>query len=288
MSGNYQLVRLRNGAHSVRALAEGEVFHPGLGPVAEAEALYARQLRLVERARSAADEFILWDVGLGAAANALCALRALSAVPGKIRLASFDHTDAPLAFARQNAAALGYFSGYETHVDALLREKIVTFQNGQSRVTWQFYLGDFPAWLAQATATASPHAILYDAFSPAKNPAMWTLPVFERLFQRLDSTRPCALTTFSRSTLVRVTLLLAGFYAGTGSATGLKEETTIAANTLDLIANPLDSRWLERALRSPCAEPLREPVYTRARLTAATRSQLLRHPLFQIDGPKIS
>ena len=108
-----------------------------------------------------------------------------------------------------------------------------------------------------------PHAIFYDAFSPAKNPGMWTMPLFENLFRALDPQRPCSMTTYSRSTMIRVTLLLAGFFVGVGHATGLKEETTIAANSLALIADPLDARWLERAGRSDCAEPLREPVYHR-------------------------
>jgi hypothetical protein len=128
----------------------------------------------------------------------------------------------------------------------------------------------------------APHAIFYDAFSPAKNPAMWTLSVFEKLFRTLDPARPCALTTYSRSTLVRATLLLAGFFVGVGHATGLKEETTIAANSLDLIAEPLNARWLERALRSHSAEPLREPVYFRAPLSAATAEKLRRHSQFQL------
>ena len=61
---------------------------------------------------------------------------------------------------------------------------------------------------------------------------MWTLPLFENLFRALDPARPCALTTYSRSTMIRATLLLAGFFVGTGQATGLKEETTMAANSL--------------------------------------------------------
>jgi tRNA U34 5-methylaminomethyl-2-thiouridine-forming methyltransferase MnmC len=44
--------------------------------VAEAEALYVRQLRLPERLRRSSGEFVIWDVGLGAAANVLTVLRA--------------------------------------------------------------------------------------------------------------------------------------------------------------------------------------------------------------------
>src|SRR5206468_12259566 len=64
----YNIVRLANGVHSVHSLAHRETFHPVIGPVAEAEALYVKQLRLAERIRRHAGEFVIWDVGLGAAA----------------------------------------------------------------------------------------------------------------------------------------------------------------------------------------------------------------------------
>ena len=75
MPTSYCLVYLRNGACSIRSLAEDETFHPVIGPAIEAEALYVRQLRLPERVRETFGEFVIWDVGLGAAANALTAIR---------------------------------------------------------------------------------------------------------------------------------------------------------------------------------------------------------------------
>jgi tRNA U34 5-methylaminomethyl-2-thiouridine-forming methyltransferase MnmC len=380
------LARLANGAHAVYAADYDEKMHPGLGPQAEADLLYVQQLQLVERMRATPDEFVVWDVGLGAAANAIAVLRATRELTQPLRLVSFDNTAAPLAFALENAAALGYLHGYEQTLAALLKQQRLQFKDGAHEVDWQFHCTDFPAWLESATgaplarrdatlaptggecpgencpsdsrieplnresvgAPASapalgmhrskaggdagapgnreetfntqhstsnvpgqtfgpsldvessmlnvecsqgflgeagvrgernapaPHAILFDAFSPAKNPAMWTLPLFTNLFRALDPTRPCALTTYSRSTMFRVSLLLAGFHVGSGAATGMKEETTIAANTPALIASPLDQRWLERAHRSDSAEPLRTPVYARAKLSEANW-ELLRH-----------
>ncbi len=98
-----------------------------------------------------------------------------------------------------------------------------------------------------------PHAILFDPHSPQKNPAMWTLPLFSELFRALDPQRSCALANYTRSTLARMAMLLGGFFVGVGHATGFKEETTVAANALDLLAEPLDRRWFERALRSHSA-----------------------------------
>ena len=288
-NSGYQLVHLRNGTCSVRSLADYETFHPVIGPVAEAEALYVNQLRLRERLKNHTGEFVIWDVGLGAAANALTVLRATREIACDIRLVSFDRTIEPLEFALKNAGALGYFGGYENHLKEFLRAHRVAFQDGGQTVEWEFHLGDFPTFLSNSKLktqnskfTPAPHAILFDAYSPAKNPAMWTLPLFANLFQLLDPQRPCALPTYSRSTILRVTLLLAGFFVGVGHATGEKEETTIAANTLDLLAEPLDRRWLERARRSHSAEPMMEPVYHCAPLSAESWERLQAHPQFQL------
>lgn len=291
MPDDYQLVQLANGENTLFSASYGEKMHPGLGPSAEAELLYVRQLNLRDRLQSCPEEFVIWDIGLGAAANAIAALRATRDLPRSLRLISFDNTREPLAFALQHAHALGYPQGYESPLSQLLQTGGAEFQNDRLAVTWEFHLGDFPAFLSgrakfsDPARLAAPHAIFFDAFSPAKNPAMWTLPVFENLHRALDPARPCALTTYSRSTMIRVTLLLAGFFAGAGRATGLKEETTLAANTPDLIAAPLDARWLQRAARSDSAEPLRSATYSRARLSPESERKLRAHPQFARHQP---
>ncbi len=287
LNSGYQLVQLAGGAHSVHSLAHRETFHPVIGPVAEAEALYVRQLDLPARVRRHEGEFVIWDVGLGAAANALTVLRATREIPCAVRLFSFDHTLEPLEFALHHAAALGYFGGYETHLQTLLKAHHASFQDAKQRVDWELHLGDFPSLLTHSLShlptrtLPAPHAILFDAYSPAKNPAMWSAPLFANLFKLLDPQRPCAMPTYSRSTMLRVTLLLAGFFVGAGHATGEKEETTIAANTPDLIAEPLDQKWLKRAQNSTSAEPLWEPVYRQARLASPTWEKLRQHPQFK-------
>ena len=282
-AGGYEVVRLANGTTSIRSVAEGETFHPVIGPVAEAEALYIRQLHLVERVAAAGRdgrEFVLWDVGLGSAANVVTALRHLAGTPARLRVVSFDHTLEPLRFAREHAAELVYPMGFEEAYDGLLARREARFVHGNVSVEWEVHVGDFPSRLASPEPLPAPDAVFYDAYSPARNAAMWTLPVFRSLFRRMDPGRPCAVATYSRATLLRVTLLLAGFRVGAGEATGEKEETTLAANDASLVGRPLDAAWMARARRSTSAEPLAEPVYRQAPLSPESAAALASHPQF--------
>ncbi len=281
----YRLVKLVSGAHSVHSLAHHETFHPVVGPAAEAGALYVRQLGLLERLRRHQGEFVIWDVGLGAAANPLTVLRAAREVASSIRLLSFDHTLEPLKFALEHTQYLSYLAGFEPHLRRLLAAGHVSFSLGHLAVEWEAHVADFPALLTRPAALAfpKPHTVLFDAFSPAKNPAMWTEPLFASLYRLLAPERPCALPTYSRSTMLRVTLLLAGFYVGIGHATGQKEETTVASNTPALLSQPLGRPWLERARRSTSAEPMWEPRYRQAPLSPQTWERLQRHPQFEIQ-----
>ena len=229
---------------------------------------------VLERLQSHEGEFVVWDVGLGAAANVMAVLHATSDLPCPLRIISFDRTVEPLAFALKHAEELGYLSGYEKAA----RELLATGRAMDGR--WELRLGDFPELLRRSRPASAPHAILFDAFSPAKNPAMWTASLFSDLRRCLDPNRPCAMPTYSRSTMLRVTLLLAGFFVGAGHATGEKEETTIAANTLDLLDEPLSRKWLERARRSRSAEPMWEPVYRQSPLSGESWEKLARHAQF--------
>src|SRR5262249_18687215 len=135
----YKLVKLASGVHSVHSLAHQETFHPVIGPVAEAEALYVRQLGLAKRLHGHTGEFVIWDVGLGAAANALNVLRETREIAASIQLVSFDNTLEPLKFALEYRDSLGYLGGYEGQLEQLVREKEVAFVNGKQSVNWKIH-----------------------------------------------------------------------------------------------------------------------------------------------------
>ena len=275
-SAGFEIVTVQSGARSLRSRQFGETFHPVVGPMVEAIGLHVRQQRLVERAATATGTFVIWDVGLGAAANAIAALEAFAEqapTGAHVAVHSFDMTGDALQFALTHASELGYVAPHAAAVQALLAHG--EFRG--PRCDWKFHAGDFHQTMS---AAPPPHAILYDPYSPQSNPAMWTLDHFARLRACLSAEAPCLLTNYTRSTAVRVTLLLAGFFVGHGHATGEKDQTTIAANDLALLESPLDAAWLARVRRSTNSAPLRDDSQGWAVISPEDWSALAAHPQF--------
>ncbi|MBS1984098.1 MAG: hypothetical protein JST16_07985 [Bdellovibrionales bacterium] len=221
------------------------------------------QQRLIERSRQKASPFVIWDVGLGAAANALAVVEGLHLQSVDIELHSFDCTTDPLEFALNEARSLHYLLEHEFAVAELI-VRGVTWP--APRIRWHLHRGDFCELVADLSLPA-PDAVLYDPYSPTTNIEMWTLDHFCRLRTRLDEATPCLLTNYTCSTAVRTTLLLAGFYVGVGWGVGEKVETTIASNRKELLEKPLDREWLKRVRASHSAAPLRAAPRTVAAIS---------------------
>ncbi|MDX2225479.1 MAG: MnmC family methyltransferase [Verrucomicrobiae bacterium] len=277
---DYRLVRLPCGFYSVHSDRYGETNHPFVGPEAEATALYVDQVRLPGRLKPGTP-MVIWDIGLGAGANILSAFRVLSGSAGHVVAVSFDQSLAPLRLTHQNPghmAGLAHFAGAVGHV---LETGYHRWQQGRLLIEWHVLETDFPDFLAgpHPAHLPRPEVIFYDAYSPGKNPEMWMGSNFAHLFNRLEG-REAILVTYSRSTMVRVGLLLAGFFVGSGQGTGMKEETTLAATRLSDLERPLDHAWLLRASRSTAAEPLENRAYQRRPLRPETLARLRAHPQF--------
>ena len=270
----FELVTVPSGARSLRSREHGETFHPGIGPMEEAAVLHVAQQRLEERMRDR-ERFVIWDVGLGAGANALATVEALGRLENQrtpVELRSFEQTLEPLRFALTHARELGYPGRWEREIAQLLDEGVAQI----GRVRWCIEQGDFRHRVTECDGPA-PDGVIFDPYSPAANPGMWTQEVFRAIRARAGD--DCILTTYSRSTAVRARLMLAGWYVGRGAATGEKNETTVAATRLEELRAPLGIDWLGRVRRSR-ASGLREEGMTAERvadaLAACPQMQLVR------------
>jgi tRNA U34 5-methylaminomethyl-2-thiouridine-forming methyltransferase MnmC len=276
--GEFELITLRNGARAVRHLGHGEVMHPSVGPWQEAIALYAEQSRLAEKLQQEGPPLCVWDVGLGAGTNAVAALTVAaslgSAQRRRLCIESFELDLSPLRLALSDAQGFPFLRPFVTAAQTLA--SALHFQG--ELFDWELHLGDAASLWEQAKRP--PDLIYFDPFSPVANPSLWTRDAFAQL-RRIASRSGsgCSLFTYSAATPTRVSLLLGGFFVGTGRSTGTKTETTVAATRLELLDKPLDRRWLERWERSSSKAPHGSP------LTPEIEQAVRRHAQFESSDP---
>ncbi|MEP7049525.1 MAG: MnmC family methyltransferase [Pseudomonadota bacterium] len=257
--GDFELVTLRNGARAVRNVVHGEVMHPSVGPWQEAQALYVAQSGLAEKLQEPGAPLRVWDVGLGAGTNAVAALtcaRQLGAAQRRpLQVVSFEIDLAPLRLALCDPEGFPFLQPFVNAAEQLVTTH--TWRSGSLR--WDLHLGDAVSLWRGEWEPAD--MIFFDPFSPSSNPTLWTPAAFSLLrSQAREDGQGCTLFTYSAATPTRVSLLLGGFYVGTGSATGTKRETTAAATRRALLTQPLDDRWLNRWERSSAKAPHGAPL----------------------------
>ena len=270
---DFELVVLRGGARSIKSLAHGETMHVGTDPVTEAAQLHVAQQGISHRAVVSPDPFVVWDVGLGPAANAIAVLEVLGGRGLSAELHSFEISTEVLEFALLHASALGYLNGREQLVRELLDAGECRPEPG---LLWKLHRGDFSKGPGSAPA---PSAVMFDPYSPARNPEMWNLGTFSSLHGAADP-GGCTLTSYTRSTSARVTMLLAGWYVGAGVATGQKEETTVAVTRPELLERPLGPAWLSRVRSSANSMPMRGRIPVRGPISTEDYALLESHPQF--------
>jgi len=261
---NHEVVRTRKGLVAMRSLDAGEVMHPGVGPLVEAEQLYVRQSRLGERLRTTAGRnVVLFDIGMGAGSNALAARAESERTPAsaaRLELVSFERDVGALELALTQPAEFALEGESGEAARALLahgRQETV-------RTCWRLQHGDILEALARENCLAD--TVFWDPFSPKANPDLWTVAAFAAV--RRAAHARCTLFTYSASTAVRIALLLAGWAVGVGESIGEKSQTTAAAVVATDLARPLDRGWLARLSRPDVPLPSDAPADLVARICA--------------------
>ena len=267
--GGHEVVRTRGGSLAMRSVEAGEIMHPGVGPLVEAEMLYVRQSRLAERLRTHdAHELVVFDVGLGAGSNALRARAASEAAPvdaARLKLISFERDLGALQLALTHGDGFGLVGA----AAVAARELLDGGSHESARTRWELRHGDALVLLGREWTNAD--IVFWDPFSPRANPSLWTVAAFAAL-RRCAGPR-CTVVTYSASTATRVALLLAGFAVGVGDAIGAKAQTTMAAIDVADLARPLNRRWLDRLARPDAPLPADAPRDAAARIAALPQFQ---------------
>ncbi len=264
----FEIVKTTLGVTSIRNNKVNETMHAPLGPWREANELYIEQSNLkTNLSQNTSEEFVIYDVGLGAAANALATLACAKSSSRPVRLVSFEIDLSLLEFALQHSHEFEHFQGYEDAIREILAHKRWT----QGNITWELFEGDFLQCVDQVQHKC--HLIFYDPYSPHQNQEMWTTDCFKKLKEKCH--RDARFYNYSQATPIRAALLEAGFYVGYGKAIGEKETTTEAACQLKDLQRPLDQRWFQRWSRSDTPlPPLCEDAET-------LKKQIREHEQFQ-------
>jgi queuine tRNA-ribosyltransferase len=254
--GRYEVI-VKDDIGFIRDANSGEVMHPTADPVEEARLLYVEQSRLVERLRASTDgPLVVWDVGLGAAANAMAAILAVessAAIPAarRLMLVSFENDMDSLKLALDHPRWFKHLRHAAPRI--LLSDNRWT--NGASTIDWLLLSGDFAIRKFDAPP---PDIIFFDPFSFKTDGALWTLGAFREL-AGVCSQKPTELYTYTYSTSIRAAMLAAGFYVAKGRGTGPKAQTTIGLSQR-AAATPhghelLGPEWLAKWRRSDAQAP---------------------------------
>ncbi len=251
--GRYEVI-VRNGCGFIRDMTSGEVMHPGADPVDEARSLYVEQSRLIERLAGGAQQpLVVWDVGLGAAANAMAAILAVeaAAAPRRLRLISFENDLDSLELALDH---IGRFAHLK-HAAPRALLSVGRWISPSESIEWLLLPGDFAKRKFDAPA---PDLVYFDPFSFKTDSALWTLPAFIELAQ-VCAHKATELFTYTYSTSVRAAMLAAGFYVAKGRGTGAKAQTTIGLSPRAALRahgrELLGKDWLAKWRRSDAQAP---------------------------------
>ncbi len=289
--GNYEVHIAQEGFASVRQVSSGEIMHMRTPPMEEAHSLYVEQSNLAERLSFSDEPLVIWDVGLGAAANAMAAIKCYEA-QAKIgplrpmRLISFENDLDSLTLALRHDDKFPYLR-HGGPVGVLERGAWQSKQH--PGLDWMLVRGDFLETVGQAPSP--PDLIFYDMFSSRTHREQWTLEIFRRLFAACAD-RAVELFTYTHSTAARAALLAAGFFVAKGRSAGAKEETTIAltpAAAASVHPYPLlDRVWLGRWNRSQAKFPAEitpdeQPAFEN-RIRAHEQFQATENLLVRADG----
>ncbi|MBM4256596.1 MAG: tRNA guanosine(34) transglycosylase Tgt [Deltaproteobacteria bacterium] len=284
--GDYEIHQSAQGVYSIQQRSSGEVMHSVNDPSEEANRLYIEQSCLATRLtrQEPAEPLVIWDVGLGAAFNAMAIIRcfeschtaALGYPPRPIHIVSFEQDLDPLTLAVRNPDCFIHIR-HAAPVSVLQRGH---WQHSSQCLRWELRQGDFPQ---QLVAAARPAIIFYDPFSFKTDTALWTVDIFEQIFARCEDVG-AELYTYSASTAVRAALLAAGFFVAEGVGTGPKSSTTVAFSRSDVArVHPLrpqllGSEWLTRWRRSHAKFPPLLAADAYARIERAIEN----HPQFRV------
>lgn len=238
----------------------GESYHSvSAGAKTESVEKFLKPSQLPERVRKGELSSVsLLEVGFGLGYNLVVTLYHLWGIDPNIevRYAAFELSLTPLLWELQLPDPYGEL--YK-ELKSRLREGKRSFTLGGGKAYIELLMGDARKRIEDLKGESF-NAIYHDAFSPKRNPELWTLEFLGKLKGLLE---PKGFwVTYSTALPVRRALYELGFKIFSTRPVGRKSPgtaATIAGEPLNDYLLPLTEREREKILSSPKAKPFRDP-----------------------------
>lgn len=217
---NYQWLKTDDGSFTLFSGRYQENCHSTAGAIAETEFHYIQGCKIVEQ-HLAFDHFTLLEIGLGTGLGVELTLNALKSNPKKPTKLISTEIDRELVEFLIDESPFDFFKQMKKDGDHFITtdpsgiEIIILV--GDARKTVPKYFKD---------NNLHAHAIYQDAFSPRKNPDLWTVEWFSDLKELSEEN--VYLSTYSSSSSIRKSMIEAGWKVSKGPSFGVKRASTRA------------------------------------------------------------
>lgn len=231
---HHQVIETEDGSLTLFSERFQEACHSTTGARSETLLHYVGGCKIVERA-TLQDDFTILEVGFGLGVGFLTTLETLNTNSRNWHFLSLElDRDLVEWFRKENEGLITLDWKEDNILEGRLNKCTLTILVGNARETLPDYLRSYPlAW----------NAIYQDAFSPKKNPILWTHEWFSLLKEH--SAQDVILSTYSASSSIRKSLYEAGWILNKGEKFGPKRSSTRA--TLIGVSDPEILLHLERS-----------------------------------------
>ncbi|EQC44256.1 S-adenosyl-L-methionine-dependent methyltransferase [Bacteriovorax sp. Seq25_V] len=220
--GNYQIVETNDGTFTVHSEFFNENCHSTAGAYEETIYNYIEGCE-VERFLAENNIVNILEIGFGVAVGAECLLDKFL---GKTQtVVNFVTTEIDRDFAVWALEHSPFAKKYrEKFEDLTIQKDCITFKI--SNFNFIILVGDARETLP-TFRNLKFHCVFQDAFSPKKNPTLWTVEWFKLIYELSDPS--VILSTYSSHMSIRASLLCAGFLVETRKGFGMKRTCTRAS-----------------------------------------------------------
>lgn len=239
-----ELVDTADGSKTLIHKTYGEPYHSQTaGAVRECLYKFVKPSRILEKAKEKKVIRIL-DVGFGLGYNLAVALKHLWEVNPNLKVEI-------ISLEREILKDIPLLPEPYRKVHEELLEKIPEYDG--EKLSLRVLLGDARRKIKEVENFKA-DAVFHDAFSPYKNPELWTLDFLSLIKERVDDKGYWV--SYSSSLSVRKSLLTLGFKVGSSKEVGRKRKGTVAS--LKSPVPPMEEDEIRKLVLSPFAVPMRD------------------------------